>query len=118
MLVLICGDRNWTDKQAIEREFIQHGLDPSRDTIMHGRASGADTLAGNIGKERGFPVRSYPAQWHIHGRAAGPIRNKLMLDQNPDLVLAFHPDITKSKGTGHMVRIARAKGVETEVFNA
>ena len=118
MLVLICGDRNWTDKQAIEREFIRHGLNPIRDIIMHGAARGADSLAGQIGKAHGFQVRSYPAQWDTYGRAAGPIRNNLMLDQNPDLVLAFHPNINISKGTGHMVKIARAKGTETEVFNA
>jgi hypothetical protein len=41
-----------------------------------------------------------------------------MLRQNPDLVLAFHPDITASKGTSHMVNIARAAGVKVEVFSS
>jgi len=116
MLVLICGDRNWTSRAAVEREFNNHGLDPNRDTIMHGAARGADTLAGTVGKQRGFPVKSYPADWDKYGRAAGPIRNKQMLDQNPDLVLAFHPNIALSKGTGNMVKIAREKGTAVEVF--
>ena len=117
MLVLICGDRNWTDASAIEREMIRHGLDPQRDTIMHGAARGADSLAGQYAKAHGFPVKVFPAQWDTYGRSAGPIRNKQMLDENPDLVLAFHPNIAKSKGTGHMVRIARAKGTPVEVFD-
>jgi hypothetical protein len=37
---------------------------------------------------------------------------------SPDLVLAFHPDITQSKGTKHMVGIAEAAGVPVKVFTA
>ena len=66
----------------------------------------------------GFAVRSYPADWTTYGKAAGPIRNKVMLDQGLDIVIAFHPDIEQSKGTRHMVSIARAKGITVEVHNA
>jgi len=114
MLVLICGDRNWTNTQSILAKL--HRFHPDRDTIMHGAARGADSIAGRLANDLGFPVRAYPADWSKYGRAAGPIRNKQMLDQNPDLVLAFHPDITKSKGTGNMVKIAKAKGTPVEVF--
>ena len=34
----------------------------------------------------------------------------------PDLVLVFHSYIDKSKGTAHMVKIAKEKGIETKVF--
>ena len=116
MLVLICGDRNWTNREAIRRELSK--LNPADDTIMHGAARGADSIAGSEAKAMGFTVRSYPAQWDTHGRSAGPIRNRLMLSQGPQLVLAFHPDITTSKGTKDMVMIARKAGIETKVYNA
>lgn len=46
----------------------------------------------------------FPALWDKHGRAAGPIRNTQMLDEGrPDLVLAFHRDLSESKGTRNMV---------------
>ena len=116
MLILICGDRNWTDYRPIQRELKR--FDPVTDIIMHGAARGADSIAGTSAHMAGFiTVKAYPANWGKYGRAAGPIRNQLMLDQNPDLVLAFHPDIANSKGTGHMVRIAKAKGVKVEVFS-
>jgi hypothetical protein len=121
MLVLICGDRNWKDKDAIEREFISHGLDPSRDVIMEGEAKGADTLAREVAEERGWPperIWKFPAKWDRFNRAAGVFRNQDMLNQGPDLVLAFHPNINLSKGTRHMVKIARLKGVKVEVFDA
>ncbi|MEM9912925.1 MAG: hypothetical protein AAF922_19365 [Pseudomonadota bacterium] len=43
------------------------------------------------------------------GRAAGPIRNKEMLDEGcPDLVVAF----PGGRGTANMVKQAQAAGVE------
>jgi hypothetical protein len=48
------------------------------------------------------------ADWHRHGRAAGPIRNQKMLDWGPDLVVAF----AGGTGTAGMVRLARAACVE------
>lgn len=116
MLVLICGDRNWTDDKAIEREMIRHGLDPKRDVIMHGGANGADSIAGKVATKHGFVVHVIRANWGLYGKAAGPVRNKWMLDRSPDLVLAFHPNIKQSKGTKNMVKIAREKGVEVEIF--
>lgn len=116
MLVLICGDRDWTDYYPIKREIVDHKLDPKTDVIMHGNCSGADRIAGEIALANGFSVKVFGAQWHVYGAGAGPIRNKLMLDQKPDLVLAFHPNIGISKGTSHMIGIARAAGVKVEIF--
>ena len=83
---------------------------------MHGAAMGADSMAGQCAWDAGFTVRSYPAQWDLHGKAAGPIRNRLMLAQHPDIVLAFHADINSSKGTKDMIRVAEAANIPTEVF--
>lgn len=62
----------------------------------------------------------YPADWEKHGKAAGPIRNALMLEEGkPDLVLAFKDGFDwqfKRGGTEHMVRIAKAAGVRTIVI--
>lgn len=114
MLVLVCGDRNWNNRPAIVRELEK--LNPREDSILHGGASGADALADEVGRSLGFSVKVLYAQWHTYGRAAGPIRNQAMLDLNPSLVLAFHPNLPVSKGTGDMVRRARGKGVEVRVF--
>lgn len=48
-------------------------------------------------------------------QAAGVIRNREMLAEGPDVVLAFHADLAKAKGTRHMVRIAREAGVPVRV---
>lgn len=51
----------------------------------------------------------FEADWHTHGRAAGPIRNRRMIEEGkPDLVVAF----PGGRGTANMVNQARAAGIE------
>lgn len=112
--VLICGDRAYADYDSI-LAFLKSYY-PS--CVVHGAAPGADSLAGKAAKELQIPVKDYPADWDKYNRAAGPIRNTLMLKDNPDidLVVAFHDDIENSKGTKHMVNIAHKNGIKTLLF--
>jgi hypothetical protein len=106
MRVLVCGGRDYADR----RRLFQI-LDSNRqkvDAIIHGAARGADRLAGEWARARGVQEEAYPADWHNHGRTAGPLRNIRMLDEGrPDLVVAF----PGGAGTGHMVKLARSRGV-------
>ena len=115
MRVLICGDRNWTDREKIKRRIIQLCLPPG-STIIHGGARGADVIAGEIGKSMGFEVIEFRADWEKYGKAAGPIRNKQMLDKGkPDLVIGFHSDIFKSKGTKNMLIQSQKRKISTQL---
>ena len=58
----------------------------------------------------------FPADWKTYGKKAGHIRNQQMLDQNPDLVVAFHPDTGITPGTRDMVTRANAKGTPVKIF--
>ena len=83
----------------------QHRLEPG-DSIIHDGAPGADTLAAEVAQELGIRARAYPADWRKHGRAAGPIRNQLMLDDGkPDILVAF----PGGKGTADMIRRATGR---------
>ena len=98
--VLVCGDREWTEKALIHRYLAYMHV----EAIIEGEAKGADTLAKEVANELGIEVRPFPARWSQYGRAAGPIRNQQMLDEGkPTLVLAFHNDIHNSKGTKDMI---------------
>lgn len=114
MRVLVCGDRNWTDQNAITDRLAKL---PQETTIIEGCARGADSFAESAAEFLAFDVEHYPALWKVYGKAAGPIRNQRMLDQGrPELVIAFHHDLANSKGTKHMVEIARKAGVPVEVI--
>jgi hypothetical protein len=116
MKILVCGSRHWDDIETIAR--VLEGLPKSGVTIIHGAARGADMIAGEVAKQFGWNVREYPAQWDKHGKAAGPLRNQLMLDRenlrdNPiELCIAFHDELHKQEGgTYDMVRRSAALGI-------
>ena len=117
--VIVSGDR---DSVHSFRPVITRALKdlPPFSTIVHGACRGIDTMAGEIAVKMGFQVKEFPAtgrQWKELGRAAGPIRNRLMLDTNPSYVLAFHPDIIHSKGTKDMMMAAHLKGIPVFLYD-
>ncbi len=106
MRLLISGDRNWNweNKNVILKEIKE--LNPN--LVIHGGAKGVDTIAAKAADFLGIETVCFPAQWHMYGRAAGPIRNTQMIKEGkPDYLLAFHPDINNSKGTKHMISEAK-----------
>ena len=112
MRVIVTGGRNYKDAAAVDRELSK--LKPT--LIVAGGASGADMLAVDWAFNRKIPFMIINAQWKIHGKAAGPLRNQRMLDEVPgiDRVIAF----PGGRGTADMVRRARAAGIEVlEVEN-
>jgi hypothetical protein len=71
-------------------------------------------MAGYVAKQLGWPEpQKHPADWNKYGKRAGPIRNRSMFDsEQPELVIALHNDLAKSKGTADMVQYAESKGCE------
>lgn len=103
--VIVCGDRHSFTSFRKLMEFELSQL-PPYSTVIHGGCKGIDALAGWVAKKnpRLSETKVYRADWNSYGTAAGPIRNRCMLDNNyVDLVLAFHPDIRHSKGTRDMI---------------
>lgn len=122
MRILVCGGRDFDDykymSKCIDKFCIDEGLCdneylmPEDVTIISGKARGADTLAIDWAVVNWVQFEEYPANWDKHGKAAGPIRNQQMLNSEPDVVLAFKG----GRGTEHMKRIAREKGVRVIEF--
>ncbi|MBI2358623.1 MAG: DUF2493 domain-containing protein [Deltaproteobacteria bacterium] len=111
MKVLVCGSRDWTDWKAIENRLQTL---PPRTTIIAGAARGVDSIAASIGRKLGLEVREFPADWDKFGRSAGYRRNLVMLEQDPDLVIAFH--VGNSPGTAHAIENARKREIPVEVI--
>lgn len=116
---LFCGDRNWSDKRSIAREIRRLLLMCEARgftlVIIEGEAQGADILSRIIAENKNVHVCRVAALWATRHRFAGPQRNDIMLALEPHEVVAFHPDLAKSKGTKDMVKKARDKGIKTKV---
>jgi hypothetical protein len=124
--VLVCGGRNYgwktlSNGRKVPNQEEINTLNKKLDTLLlackelgrdliviHGAASGADSLAGEWAKSRQLIIEEYPADWNKHGKSAGYIRNALMLEKGaPDLVVAF----PGGNGTKNMVEISEKANV-------
>ena len=74
-------------------------------------ARGADMFGRKVALESGLTVKEFPADWNVHGRAAGMIRNAQMADyasEVPGSICVLFPG---GKGTANMKRTALRKGL-------
>lgn len=102
--VCVCGSRSMAlddgDLDWLNHQVAIHQI----SLIIHGACpTGVDWHAGKWAKDRGIPIKAFPADWKKFGRAAGPIRNRLMAVEC-DMLIAF-PGGT---GTWNMISEARA----------
>lgn len=96
--MIVCGGVDFDDYELLCSRLDSLIAAYGSVTLVSGHARGADTLA-----ER------YAAEWSRYGKAAGPIRNRAMLDyasEKTPVVTAFWDG--RSRGTGNMLKQARA----------
>jgi len=106
--VLVCGGRDFENREWLYHELDQLHSEKPINLIIQGGAVGADRLAKSWANSRYIDWVEVPADWKVYGKSAGSIRNQRMLDeQKPDLVVAF-PGGT---GTADMVKRAMKAGV-------
>ena len=111
--LIIAGGRDFNDYPLLKRTVDQFLTDVRDEiTIFCGKARGADSLGERYAAERGYAVRYFPPDWRRYGRAAGPARNQEMAD-GADALAAFWDG--ESRGTAHMIRTARRRGLRTLV---
>ena len=83
--------------------------------VIAGGATGADRMAESWAHHERIPLCVFPANWRFQGKAAGPMRNKAMLDfGRPDIVIAF----PGGRGTQNMIEQATAAGIPVERISA
>jgi hypothetical protein len=106
--MLVCGGRDFDDEATVFATLdAYHAVKPI-SVVIHGAAMGADMLAQSWADKRGVESVQFPAKWDRDGKAAGPIRNRLMLTEGkPDFVMAF----AGGRGTANMIKQAKAAGV-------
>lgn len=110
MKLLVCGSRSFDNYEA-----LSYALDAIPVTeIIHGGAKGADTLAAQYAQRRHIPATVVKPDWTRHGKAAGPIRNRQMVDMCSE-VLAFWDG--KSRGTKSTIDYARKAGKRVRIMS-
>lgn len=124
MRVIIAGSREFNDYYKLATSVLSiiqllkyKGYDTSgiNMEIISGTANGADKLGERFAEEFHLKVVKFPADWSI-GRQAGYIRNAEMAKyakEDNGLLIAYWDG--KSKGTKHMIHLARKQGLMVEI---
>ena len=115
MIVLVCGGRNYADRQRVYTTLTKINDTKGIRKIVCGGAKGADRLAADWALANNVNLCTYNATWNTHGLSAGIKRNQLMLDREDiDLVVAF----PGSRGTAHMKQLAQDYAIDVmEILN-
>lgn len=131
MIALFCGSRSWATRD--DRDWVRESvrselrtLDPSMDSVMHGAAPGADSIADWEAMLAGFQTDPFPADWERLEMAAGPERNGRMRDALvharmagiPVAVFALHHGPGLGTGTADMVEKAARSGITSKLILA
>ena len=107
--LLVTGDRNWGYFGRVKTTI--EILKPS--IVVQGGAKGADTAARIMAQELKIPNIEFQAEWDKYHKAAGPHRNKKMLEHCLRLkkeefyaldFAIFHDNLGASKGTRNMAK--------------
>jgi hypothetical protein len=116
--VLVCGSRDFSHAEEIWLQLDSYNVEFPIEVIIEGGALGADHYAKIWANDENIPVEEYRAEWKTYGTKAGPIRNEQMLTEGrPDIVMAFPSKrLSESKGTLHMVTIARKAHIPVIVY--
>lgn len=111
MRVIVTGGRDYQDKDHVFRVLSAiHNRTPIT-VLVHGGATGADTLADLWAKANSVLREVHKVikeDWNRLGRRAGPLRNQKMAELGADLLVPF----PGGSGTADMIRQAKAKGIE------
>lgn len=122
--IIIAGSRDFNDHNKLNvsmREILgDRNFDVDKIVIVSGTARGADKMGEQFAENKELGIKRFPADWDGLGKRAGYVRNADMAkysvsDGNIGMLVAFWDG--KSKGTKHMIDLAKRYGLEVHVVN-
>lgn len=104
MKLIIAGGRDLFVSQNFIHEVYNHFnitdvAAASPEEIVSGGASGVDRCGEAFAANFSIPVKTFPAEWHILGPKAGPVRNAQMAEYADALLLIWNGE---SRGSANM----------------
>ena len=108
--IVIGGCRDYNNYELF-KSHLDEIIESEKDEIIiiSGHCSGVDLMGERYAEENSFKVEIFLPEWEKYGRAAGPIRNRKMVNTS-DIVIAFWDG--KSKGTKSLISYAEKVGKE------
>jgi hypothetical protein len=113
--VIITGSRDLQNYPQVKLALdIEHTKEPIT-LVVQGGANGADYLASVWARENNIPCVEVLAEWSLHGKSAGPKRNRKMLLAYPSARVIAFPK-SESRGTRGCMKLAEGFGMKVVVY--
>ena len=114
MKIIIAGSRDFNDYELLKSKLDKAKKHYGEFEVVSGMARGADSLGERYARENSLPIAEFPADWDKHGKKAGFLRNADMADY-ADGCIVFWDGV--SKGTQHMINLAKQKEIQLAIVN-
>jgi hypothetical protein len=111
--IAIVGSRDFTDYELFKTKvnYLLKNLE-NEIIIVSGGAKGADSLARQYAQEKNYKLIEFIPDWDTHGKSAGFLRNKEIINQ-ADMCIAF--SINDSAGTASSIKLAEKKKIPLRI---
>ncbi|MBQ4616589.1 MAG: DUF2493 domain-containing protein [Mailhella sp.] len=113
MKLAVIGSRSFHDYDWLELCLLRSFRIADIEAVITGGAQGADALAARFASLHSIPLTVIAADWALHGKKAGPIRNTDIVRQC-DALAAFWDG--HSAGTRDSIAKARTAGKRMFVY--
>lgn len=87
--LLVTGGRDYSDEKMVDAVLSEIREHCNIALLIEGGAAGADRLCSNYAYKNGVISVRCEANWTRHGKAAGSLRNKDMVNIGPHFCVAF-----------------------------
>ena len=110
--IAVAGSRSFNNYELL-KEKLDFYIGSNKDVeIVSGTARGADRLGERYAREKGFPVKRFPADWEKYGKRAGYLRNEEMAKYSSHAVIFWDGS---SRGTASMIELCKKYGLNYRV---
>lgn len=111
--IIVTGSRHYMETERVTDVLgTMYDVHENNLFVKVGDNAGGVDLATRIWSRQyllSTQRQTFEARWALHGKAAGPIRNHVMVDSGADLVIAWPLD--DSKGTKECAEYAAEQGI-------
>ncbi len=89
MRVAVCGGKDFLAMHLISAVLFKVHRANHITELLIGNSRGVDEIVNDWAARTGIPVRHINSDWLSYGEDADDVRNQLIIDERPDIIVLF-----------------------------
>lgn len=112
MKLAVIGSRSFTDEERLFKELDKY--ENISEIVSGGCPRGGDLYGKRYALMKGIKYTEYLPDWELHGKPAGIIRNRYIVDASDEILAAWD---NFSKGTKFSIDYAKKQGKKVNILS-